>query len=176
MRQGIIPVQMRKEIIVAILLGLSLGLFITYGLYRTRSSDSTQEAEQIEQALTSSPEIEVLSNLVVHSPEDESIVNESDVTVAGDTEPDNFVVIFINDNEYVTTADDAGAFSISGQLETGSNVIQVYSLDEDGNETVEERVVIYTTQPLTEAANEQSDTETTDTEDPSTTADEDTAE
>lgn len=153
---------MRKEIIVAVLLGLSLGLFITYGLYRTRTNDTTEEAQQIEETLTASPELEVLSNLVLHSPEDESIVNESEVTVAGDTEPENFVVIFVNDVEYVTTADEAGAFSVSTELEIGSNVIQVYSLDEDGNETVAERVVIYTTQPLSSGSEEEADQEAAD--------------
>ena len=140
---------MKKEILIAILLGLSLGLFITYGLYRTRNAGSENQISNTEN-ISSSPEIEVLSTLVLNSPEDESIVAESTLPVSGDTEPNNFIVIFINNEQYITTADSTGAFSVSAELEPGSNVILVYSLDEDGNQTVEERVVVYTTRPLVE--------------------------
>jgi hypothetical protein len=147
---------MKKEILIAILLGLSLGLFITYGLYRSRNATNTEQSKTIENNLTSSPEIEALSTLVLHSPEDESIVSEASITVAGDTEPNNFVVVLINQTETITTADQSGAFSVSGTLEAGSNVIAVYSLDEDGNATTEERVVVYTTKSLTDDADDES--------------------
>lgn len=140
---------MKKEILIAILLGLSLGLFITYGLYRSRNA-SNKQTQTIGSSLSATPELEVLSTLVLHSPADESIVAESSLTIAGDTEPDNFIVILVNDQDYITTADTAGAFSITAELESGSNVIVVYSLDEDGNATVEERVVVYTTASLTD--------------------------
>lgn len=142
---------MKKEIIIAILLGLSLGLFITYGLYRSRNAGNNDQSQNIGNNLTATPTTEILSTLVLHSPEDESIVSEPTVTIAGDTEPSNFVVILVNEKETITTADESGAFSISAQLETGSNVIVVYSLDEDGKTTIEERVVVYTTKALTDS-------------------------
>jgi hypothetical protein len=143
---------MKKEIIIAILLGLSLGLFITYGLYRSRNASDSNQSNNIENNLAASPGLETLSTLVLHSPEDESIVAEPDITIAGDTEPSNFVVILVNENETITTADDSGAFSISAKLEAGSNVIVVYSIDEDGKTTIEERVVVYTTKALTDTS------------------------
>jgi hypothetical protein len=164
---------MKKEIIIAILLGLSLGLFITYGLYRTRNAADTNQTLTIEDTLNSSPEIEVLSTLVLHSPEDESIVENPEVPIAGDTEPNNFVVIFVNEEEFITTADETGAFSISTELEAGSNVIIVYSIDEDGNQTIEERVVIYSTRPLTEDENGTENEETTEENDQEATEEED---
>jgi hypothetical protein len=156
---------MKKEILIAILLGLSLGLFITYGLYRTRNAANDNQALNVEDTLSSSPEIEALSTLVLHFPDDESIVDEAEIPIAGDTEPNNFVVIFVNKQEYITTADSTGAFSISAELEAGSNVIVVHSLDEDGNETVEERVVIFTTQPLTQTEEDETVRKETTTED-----------
>lgn len=163
---------MKKEIIIAILLGLSLGLFITYGLYRTRNAADNNQTLTIEDTLNSSPEIEALSTLVLHSPEDETIVDTQEIPIAGDTEPNNFVVIFVNEEEFITTADETGAFSISAELESGSNVIIVYSIDEDGNQTVEERVVVYSTRSLTEDENT-SEEKTTEETDQARTEDED---
>lgn len=143
---------MKKEILIAILLGLSLGLFITYGLYRSRNASDDDQSSKFDNNLAATPNIETLSTLVLHSPEDESIVADPTVTIAGDTEPNNFVVILVNEDETITTADESGAFSITGVLEAGSNVIVVYSLDEDGKTTIEERVVVYTTKALTDSS------------------------
>lgn len=154
-----IMTEMKKEIIIAILLGLSLGLFITYGLYRSRNSANDKSVPSIQEVLENPDKANVLSTLVLHSPDDESIVSESEITIAGDTQPNNFVVIFVNEENFITTADDAGAFSISAELEDGSNVILIHSVDEDGKETVEERMVVYTDKPLDQAEDEPSDEE-----------------
>lgn len=152
---------MKKEIIIAILLGLTVGLFITYTLYRSRNVVDDDQTKKIEELLEPTPEAETLSNLVIHSPEDESIIGEDTLTVAGDTDPENFVAILVNENEYLTTADETGAFSVSVDLEAGSNIISVHSIDEDGKTTVDERTVVFTTQSLTQTEEEESSSEET---------------
>lgn len=141
---------MKKEVIVAIFLGLSLGLLITYAIYRSKNTSTQKQISDLESNPASSPDAESLSNLAIHSPEDEIIVDHPDITVAGDTAPGSFVVIYVNDEENLTTADDSGSFSIAATLEEGSNVIIIYAIDEDGNATTRERVVIYTTEPITD--------------------------
>jgi len=146
---------MKKEILLAIFVGLALGLIITYGAYRARKSD-LDLAEQASTTTETETEPSPTSLIALHSPEDETIQDQESVTVAGTTTITSFVVIFINDEEHITQSDESGNFSIEAKLEKGSNIITVYSLDEDGNSTKIERTVIYTTQPLIEEENTES--------------------
>lgn len=144
---------MKKELLLAILIGLTVGLVIVYGVYRARVILTPKgQRNMIEASPTPEPSAEVLSKLVVHSPLDESIQETPNVTIAGTTNHNDFVVILVNDQDFVTTADSSGNFSISAQLEVGSNVIQVISIDEDNQSTTQELTVIYTTKPLLETA------------------------
>ncbi len=139
---------MKKEILLAVVVGLSLGLILVYGFYRAKKSDQelADQAATINQ--TPQPSESPLSTLVIHSPEDEIIVAEAGLAVTGTTLPQAFVVIIVNDQEYITSADDSGNFSVNVELEAGSNVIAIHSLDEDGQATNQERTVIFSTQPL----------------------------
>ena len=155
---------MKKEMIISVLVGLFFGLIIVYGVYTAQSSLSKPEqtAEELEVSPATEAENEASSNLSLHSPEDEIIVNEPTITVAGTTIADSYVVIFINNQELITTADGSGNFSVEGELELGSNIIEVQVIDEDGQAVIKERTVIYTTQPLIEPETASDSAETQD--------------
>ncbi|NCN03806.1 MAG: hypothetical protein GW942_01885 [Candidatus Pacebacteria bacterium] len=154
---------MKKELFLAILIGLVVGLVIVFGVYRTRTVLTPKNDNPI---LTESPSPEasadILSNLVIHSPLNESIQNKKEVTIAGSTNNNEFVVIMVNEEEFITTADDSGNFSISATLESGSNIIEINSITEDGKITTEEITVIYTTQPLLDSEEEAANIEATE--------------
>lgn len=156
---------MRKEIIFAIILGLAVGLLITYGVYRSQQANLSEDQTLNLDASPTVTETTDTGNLILLSPEDESIVETPDVTVAGTTDPQAFVVIFINENEQITTADASGNFSVTAKLESGSNVIIVYSLNEDGKKSTQERVVTYTTQSLEGTSEASSSARTTEEND-----------
>ena len=142
---------MRKELILTILIGLVVGLVVVFGIYRTKNFFTPRDqGTKLEASPSPQPSAETLGNLVIHTPEDESIQETSETTIAGTTNANAFVIIFVGDQEFITTADESGNFSISTDLETGSNIIVINSLDEDGLSVSEERTVIYTTQPLIE--------------------------
>ncbi len=145
----IIGLKMKKELLLAILIGLAVGLVIVFGFYRTRVM-LTPKNQTTNTEVSPTPEAssDLLSNLIVHSPLDESIQESENVTIAGTTNDNEFIVILVNDQDFVTTADDSGNFSISAKLEVGSNVIQVKSINEDGKVITKELTVIYTTKPL----------------------------
>lgn len=143
---------MKKEIIFAIFLGLSLGLIITYGVYRARTTLQKPVTTAPTATPTATPLASAQSSLSITSPDDEIIIDQNQIAVAGTTNPNSFVVIIYNNQEKITTSDDSGNFSIQLNLETGSNVIQIHALDEDGNSTVEERTIIYSTVSLIDEA------------------------
>lgn len=141
---------MKKELFVAIILGLSMGLIITYGIYRAQQVDTRQQAATLEIGSQEIADISDVQNvLTIDSPKDESVVDQQNISVAGQTLPGAFVVIYINEEPIITTADSTGSFSVTAGLATGANLISVHSVDEGGNEVVAEVVVSYTTEPIT---------------------------
>ena len=134
---------MRKEILLAIIVGLSLGLFITFGIYQARVSTVKRKSEQeIATKLTPSPEEKFSGELVLNTPKDESLQTEKTTTVSGTTWSDSFVVVLVDNEEVITTSDESGNFSVEVNLEENSNLITVIALDEDGHTLSEERTVI----------------------------------
>jgi len=153
---------MKKEMIISVLVGLFFGLVIVYGVYTAQSSLSKpgQTTEKLEVSPSIEAADEIDGNLSIHSPEDEIIVNEPTITITGTTIADSYVVIFVNDEESITNADESGNFSIKSELELGSNIIEVHVIDEDGKTMVKERTVIYTTKPLVEKIEDNTETAT----------------
>lgn len=145
---------MRKELFFAILLGLTAGLIITYGLYRARTSLQTTPVLQTSETPIPTPAI--ATNLIITSPDDETIQESKTVTVAGTTDPNAFVVVVTTDTDQVTQADASGNFSVETQLSDGANVIIVYGVNEDGQVTSQERTV--TVESATPEATESSET------------------
>lgn len=174
---------MRKEVLFAILLGLVLGLIITYGVYRARTSLQEGPNPSPTPAATVDPDSPTQTSLVLSAPTDETIQDSPAVTVAGTTDPNSFVVVVLNDDETITEADESGNFSVEETLAEGANVILVFSVNEDGQTVTQERTVIYTTEPLdpatdepdTEANEAENETETDDTAEPAESEAEETA-
>lgn len=139
---------MRKEVIIAILLGLLVGLAITYGFYSARRALERPNNPTV--SPSPSPSASTNSSLVLHAPADESVTSTPEVTVTGNSLANAYVVVFINDVETLTNADQTGAFSVSGTLQAGSNIISVHSLDENGADTAVEHTVILLTNEFAE--------------------------
>ena len=137
---------MRKELLIAVILGLSLGLVITYGFYRARQALVTPDYNAIVLEESSpTPEASILGTLSILSPPDELVTTDETIQVTGATLADTYVAIYVNDQHYLTTADATGNFSQPVSLQNGSNVIAIHALDESGATTVMERVIIRTT-------------------------------
>lgn len=135
---------MRKEVLLAIFIGLSLGLIITYGIYTARSSRRSPTATP-----TPGPVVDPLSSpfesteLIVTNPQDEIIQRDPDLTVTGTTWPNSFVVVVVKEREVITTADENGDFSVRVRLETGGNIITIVALNTDGRQVTQERTVTW---------------------------------
>lgn len=140
------PKRMRKEVILAILLGSLLGLAIAFGVWRANLALSPQ----LPKTTTSSPAPnkgeEVISNLIVTQPEDNELVKTEKITVAGKTTPKLTVVITTPVDEVVVEADQSGNFSADVKLESGANTILVTTVDEGGQTQEQELTVTYSTE------------------------------
>lgn len=133
---------MKKEVLVAIFVGLSMGLIITFGVYRVKSTITEKPvaqfvAEPVEIEQTTTPTI-----LTLHSPEDGIIQTETELQITGSTVVNSFVVAFVNDTDYISTSDESGNFTIKVELEAGENIIRVHVISTDNNPVVEQRLVV----------------------------------
>ncbi len=142
---------MKKEILFAIFIGLSLGLLITYGIYRAQKSEenlAVQTTDTIASLEASDEATLSEQDITLFSPEDESVQDEPSVTIAGSTTPESFVIIFVENESFISSADEGGNFALETELTKGSNVIRVHSLTEDGEKDILERTVVFTTTPF----------------------------
>lgn len=133
---------MKKEVLIAIFVGLSMGLIITFGVYRVKSSITEKPVANFvvdnqEEQATATPTI-----LALHSPEDGIIQTETELTITGTTVANTFIIAFVNNEDYITSSDESGNFTIKVDLEDKENIIRVHVINENNTSIVEERLVV----------------------------------
>lgn len=138
---------MRKEILLAIFVGITLGLMITFGIYQNSENNKTGQNSNTDQLINNPTSTESATiqdpQLVINSPEEELLSKEEDLIVSGSANPNNFVVILVNDVESISNTDESGNFSVKVKLNPGGNLIEINSVDEDGKQISKQRTVIY---------------------------------
>lgn len=139
---------MRKEVLIAIIIGFGLGLVITFGIWTAnralKGAPSTPAPSKEEEAITPTSAPQEFS-LIITSPEDESISTQEKIEVAGKTTPDITVVILYQEGEKIIQADSQGSFSSEITLVGGANQIEITAYDQDGNEVSKIINVVYST-------------------------------
>ena len=139
---------MRKEVILAIVGGVALGLLVIGGLWWTNKATTEENLNitptpVLEQppTLTSAPSL----SLEIISPEDESIIEEEKITLEGKTVPESVVVVIYSEGENIVEADKEGNFETEITLVGGANEIKITAYDEEGNQAKKNLTLIYST-------------------------------
>lgn len=131
---------MRKEVLFAILAGVSLGLILAFGVWRAnlalRSRDSTQNDSNSETQLNESS-----AGITLATPEDFEVVSESPYLISGITKPNFLVAISASEEDYLVKSDSEGEFKQEISLTEGVNEIFITSFDTD-NSIIEKRLLI----------------------------------
>jgi len=125
---------MRKEVIIAILSGLSLGLIVVFGVRTARHS-----LEKLPSAKPTPLAVNSQNSLTDHTifltkPEPDEIVSDSKVNIIGTTTPGSMVTAIAEADEAAAIADDTGAFSTALSLSGGPNIINIQSFAPNGTE------------------------------------------
>lgn len=142
---------MRKEILLAIFVGLVIGLAITFGVYtvrqhmlRTKTVSEIEASRQI--TATASPQPQL--TLALNEPTENLITDRSSLSVAGRALPSSYVVILVGTQEFITTADKDGDFAQTVKLQTDGNLITVIATAPEGKQETLSRTIIYNPVPL----------------------------
>lgn len=128
---------MKKEVLIAIIIGFSIGLVIAFGIWTANKSlkQITPEKESLTTQtgqLTPTPPV---TNLIINNPADDFLSNQEKITVSGKANPEAIVVIIYEEGEKILTADSEGIFSAEITLVGGANEIKISAFNSEGEET-----------------------------------------
>lgn len=139
----------RKEVTVAVIIGLFLAILITGGILRARSA--IENMQKNNKSLTSSNKTgnhpgnpDNTFFLDVETP-DNSVTDKDKLTVMGKTLPKTYLAITGEKGEYLIVPNELGSFSQEITLTKGANVITVTVYLEDGQKIEKVLNVVYTT-------------------------------
>jgi hypothetical protein len=143
---------MRKEIFLAIVVGILVGLVITFGLYSLRQRLlPNRTAEEIaasrEQNPTPTPRA-AQTTLAIQQPRDNYLSQNEEIKVVGRALPNSHVTILTPTTEYITLADQDGDFAQDVTLTLGGNRVSVIAISPDGNQEEVILSVVYSTVDL----------------------------
>lgn len=135
---------MKKEVILAIIIGAILGLIITFGIYTASSATKPQVASP-QPTPVASALVQGTNHVSITSPIADSLLDTDTTTVSGTTTPNATVAVIAPDSNTIVVADKDGRFSADVTLEGGINIITATSFDKDGNKATTQVTVVYST-------------------------------
>lgn len=140
---------MKKEALIAVIVGLILGLIITVGVYTANRSINQLKANKAAQSdtetLPSPPNHLMDKTLEITSHESFDLINQSEITLSGIAWSDAVIALLTEDQEFLITADEEGIFSFNFDLIKGYNEIQVIATDDTGETSSKSLVLTYST-------------------------------
>lgn len=134
---------MRKEVLLAIVVGALLGLVVAFGIWRANQAFTPQENNS-----TPQPQVqeEQQEGLTITEPEDGVIVAEETITIKGRAAPLASIVILTNLNEIILQAGEDGNFEQEVELEGGANEITLIAYDNQGNKEEKTLTIVFSTE------------------------------
>lgn len=141
---------MRKESYIAIIIGISIGLLIAFGILRANRALQNKDLISTEVTPTTkterpTPPPGVLSISLVR-PENFSVTSSQSLTYSGVTKPGSILVISSETKDFITKAPDNGSFEMSIEFVGGLNQVLLSSFDEAKTEVKEKSIIVYSTE------------------------------
>ncbi len=144
---------MKKEILIAILIGFILGLIITFGIWTANKSLKDNQDEQSPKktggvSVLTPEETEELKkqiSLEITEPINNSISEEEEITIKGTTSPFAVVTVIYQESEKIIEADGQGSFETEISLVGGTNEIKISAFNQADNTMSKILNVIYST-------------------------------
>lgn len=135
---------MRKEVLFAILAGLTLGLIIAFGIYRANVALSPKNQDQASSSPTPTPKPEFAISLL--SPSNLDVFTQNRVTLSGITKAEAYVAISTEEKDYTIPADSKGSFEAEVELVGGVNQLVITAFDEKGSEVTQKLFLLFSSE------------------------------
>ena len=143
----------RKEVTLAIIIGLIIALIIAGGIYRAKtaiqnfdpqslipkkqSKDGVNQDQKTEQKL-----------FIELDTTDNSVTDKATFTISGKTLPKTYIAITTESNDYLIVPNDVGSFSQEVNLIKGANRLTITVYTQDCVKVEDALSVVYTTAAL----------------------------
>jgi hypothetical protein len=120
---------MKKEVIIAIFIGIGIGLVITFGIKTARESLQSELQNPQPELATKSPEVveAPTHTIIVTSPKDSAIIIDTSTNISGTSTPFALIGAISDTDQNTVMADNQGNFSLSINLSPGANKINLQS-------------------------------------------------
>lgn len=141
----------KKEITVAVIIGLIISALVAGGIYRARQAlkNLTPKTATKEPQIASNNQTQQEKKkdlfLTITSPEDNSVVNQNKLQLVGETLPNTYIAIITETSEYLIVPNDLGQFSQEIKLIKGANTIKITVYQPDGTHQEKTLNLVYTT-------------------------------
>lgn len=136
---------MKKEVILAIVIGFAIGLLITFGIYTARTALENAPSNPSPQPSTSPQTSDTQSTLTITTPANEALVDTATIPLEGSTTPEAIITIITPQGQQIITTDSAGDFATEIELAGGSNEIVISAFTKEGTKTETTLTVVYST-------------------------------
>lgn len=138
---------MKKEVFIAILAGLAIGLIITVGIFTANRS-----LEQQKNKTTATPTPissfnpnQIQKSLHLTSHENFDLVDKAEITLSGIAWPNAVIALMAENTNLFTVADTEGIFTFTFNLIKGYNEITLIASDPTGETVTQSLVLTYST-------------------------------
>ncbi len=142
----------RKEITLAIIMGLVLALIIAGGIYRAKTAIQNFDPKSLipkKTEVSKDPDNKQTQKLFLElDTPDNSVTDQSKITISGKTLPSTYIAVTTEGNDYLIVPSDTGNFSQEITLIRGANMIKVTVFTSTGEKVESTRSVVYTTSTL----------------------------
>ncbi len=138
---------MKKEVILAIIIGLIFGLVITFGIYQANHyAKPKNNSEQNNVTPTPTPTQEN-SLILLDYPSDGDIFQDSSATISGSVKSGVILTLLTEDDErFIITQNNR--FNEEITLNTGANLIELIAISPEGQRQEIKLNLVYTTADL----------------------------
>ena len=143
---------MKKEIIIAIVVGLFIGLIFTLGISTANKAINQQKAKKLTpkesgNSLTSTNNNQQ-KTLTITSHENFDLINQSEVSLSGIAWPKAVIALIAENQTKLIQADAEGIFTFKFNLIKGFNEITLIATDETNATKTENIVLTYSTSKI----------------------------
>lgn len=143
----------RKEVTLAIIIGLIIALIIAGGIYRAKTAiqnfDPQSLLPQKQSKDGESQDQKTEQKLFVElDTADNSVTDKATFTISGKTLPKTYIAITTESNDYLIVPNDVGSFSQEVNLIKGANRLTITVYTQDGVKVEDALSVVYTTAAL----------------------------
>lgn len=143
----------RKEVTLAIIIGLIIALIIAGGIYRAKTAIQNFDPQSIipqkKSDVSNNPDQKKQEKLFLEliTP-DNAVTDKATFTISGKTLPRTYIAITTESNDYLIVPNDVGSFSQEVNLIKGANRLTVTVFTQDGEKVEDSLSVVYTTATL----------------------------